>query len=264
MRADRLDVRMLSASYARQAVLKGVSLTLRRGEWMAVAGPNGAGKTTLLRAIAGLLPYTGSIRLRGEEVRELDHARRARRVAVVPQAASVQFAFTVHEIVLMGRRPHLGFWRFETPEDHHLAEAALRSVGLWRLRDRPVQELSSGEFQKVLIARAVCQGSEVLLMDEPTAHLDLKAQVEVLETVRALREKGTAVLSVFHDLNLALRYAGSVLLLRNGRVLASGPPEEVIIPPLLREAYGVECAVGRVGGVPVVTVPTNPARCAPA
>jgi len=225
-------------------VLAEVSLELRAGEVLGLAGPNGAGKTTLLRAGCGVLaPASGRVLLEGRPLAE--HGRRgvARRVAVVPQDASFAFPFRAGEVVLMGRSPHLPRLGFEGPQDLAIARAALERVGIEALADRSVLELSGGERQLVLFARALAQEPAALLLDEPTAHLDLFHRLRVLELVRELARGGRGALVVSHDLSLAARSCDRIAIAAGGRLLAVGAPAEVLRPELLRRAFAIDALV---------------------
>ena len=225
-------------------VLTGVSLELRQGEVLALAGANGAGKTTCLRLASGVLrPDAGRILLAGRPL--ASHGRRelARRVAVVPQDAPFAFPFRAGEVVLMGRTPHLPRLGFEGPRDLAIARAALARVGIEALADRSILELSGGERQLVLLARALAQEPRVMLLDEPTAHLDLRHRLRVQELVRELAAEGRSALVVSHDLALVARGCDRIALLAQGRVIAAGAPAAVLSPDALRRAFGIEADV---------------------
>jgi iron complex transport system ATP-binding protein len=227
-------------------VLADVSLALAPGEVVALVGPNGSGKTTLLRVASGVLaPAAGRVRLCGRELPRLSRRELARQLAVVPQDAAIPFPFSVAEVVLMGRSPHLAPLAFESRADVERAREAMARVGIEHLADRSVLELSGGERQLVLVARAFAQDPRVLLLDEPTAHLDLRHRLEVLARVREFAAGGRAALVVSHDLGLAARTSERLALLRAGRVFAAGRPEEVLTPQALREVFGVEAEVLR-------------------
>ncbi len=246
----------LSAGYGARPILRSIDLRVEGGEVVALAGPNGAGKSTLIRVISGVLPATaGQARLNGLDLLRLPASDRARRVAVVPQMIRLPEAYTVAEIVLMGRSPHLKLWAGESRHDCEVAWAAMSAARIEDLSERRVDELSGGEQQRVVLARALAQEPQVLLLDEPTAHLDLKHQVSVLELVRALaQERRLAVLMTLHDLNQAALFADRVALLQNGQIVADGPAAEVFNSELLSRVYGVPVSVSRhpVKDVPVV------------
>ena len=232
-----VDVRF---AYAVTPVIDGVSFSVESKEVLGIVGPNSAGKTTLLRLLSKvLLPRSGTIRLGGKDLARLRRFEVARMVGVVPQDLSPTFAFTVREFVLMGRYPHSRGRFFEGPEDVAAAEEALLTAGVHHLADKPVHALSGGERQRVLVARALDQRPRLLLMDEPSAHLDLRHQVELARLIHRLnREEGTTIVLVSHDLNLAAELSDRVLLLARGRVAGLGKPEEVLEIPLVEATFG--------------------------
>jgi iron complex transport system ATP-binding protein len=227
-----------------RAVLRGVSLALARGEVVGLAGPNGAGKTTLFRAATRVLPLErGTVWLAGTSIEKLSRRELARRVAVVPQDVTVPFPFRAGEVVLMGRAPHRAGLGFESRADIERARACLALVGIEALADRSMLELSGGERQLVLVARALAQDPEVLLLDEPTAHLDLRHRTVVLERVRDFAAQGGAALVVSHDLTLAARTCARLALLADGALAACGTPAEVLRPDILARVFAVDAEV---------------------
>lgn len=236
-----LQLNALSLKYGSRTVLRQLTLEVKRGEVLALVGPNGVGKSTLIKiASGGLKPTHGEAVVNGVSLHTMSADSRARLVAVVPQAQNLPEAFTVWDTVLMGRTAYLGLLGKETEEDKKLAHAAMERTCVTELAPRKVGELSGGEQQRVLIARALTQAAPILLLDEPTAHLDLKHQASVLELVRTLtREKELAVLIVLHDLNLAAQYADRVALLSNAEIRAIGTPLEVLTTQNLSAAYGL-------------------------
>jgi iron complex transport system ATP-binding protein len=234
-----LKIQNLSVNYGARRVLRDVSLAVQSGEVVALIGPNGAGKSTLIRAVSGVIPIqSGHVRTNGDNFVSLSPMQRAKYLAVVPQAVSLPPAFTVWETVLMGRTPYLGFIGQTSFADEEIARNALTRVNALDLVDRRVGELSGGEAQRVLLARALCQSTPILLLDEPTAHLDLQYQVSLLELVRELAHQDRlAVLIALHDLNLAARYADQVALMVAGEIKAVGKPEQVLRPEMIEAAY---------------------------
>ncbi|MBM4379002.1 MAG: ABC transporter ATP-binding protein [Deltaproteobacteria bacterium] len=230
-------------------VLHGVSACFHPGRLAVVLGPNGAGKSTLLRACLGLHPVVeGEVRLAGRPLRAWGRAGLARQVAWVPQRPGAVEGFTAREWVLMGRTPHLGLLGLTGPADAARADAWLAEVGLPGVGDRPVEALSGGEQRLVLFARALAQEAAGVLLDEPTAFLDVRHQVALLERARGHVRQGGWAVAVLHDVNLAAAWADDVLLLRSGRVVAHGSAAEVLTPALLGELYGVPVVQAEAGG----------------
>ena len=234
-----LHIENLTVSYGSRRVLTDVSLEVNSGEVVAIIGPNGAGKSTLVRAVSGVvLVQGGKVSANGDDLLTLPPMKRARYLAVVPQAVSLPPAFTVWETVLMGRTPYLNFLGQVSAKDEEIARLALQKVDALDLAERRVGELSGGEQQRVLLARALAQATPILLLDEPTVHLDLQHQVSLMETVRTLAHADNlAVLIALHDLNLAARYADRVVLLVSGEIKAAGTPRQVLTPELISAAY---------------------------
>ena len=233
-----LKLQSISVSYGARQILHDISLNVQSGEVLALIGPNGAGKSTLIRAASGVIPYSGHVRTNGDDFAALSTLQRARYIATVPQAVAMPPAFTVWETVLLGRTPYLGFLGQPSPRDEEIAREALQRVSALHFAERRIGELSGGEQQRILLARALCQSTPVLLLDEPTAHLDLQYQVSLLELVRELAHKDNlAVLVALHDLNLAAHYADRIALMVAGSLKALGTPEEVLKPELIADAY---------------------------
>ena len=240
-----LQIQILTVNYGERTVLKNISLDIHAGEVVALIGPNGAGKTTLVKSLSGVLrPKSGSARIGEQDLYQLSSAQRARVLAVVPQARNLPEAFSVWETVLIGRTPYLGWLGQPSPKDIERSRWALRRTGTADFAERRMGELSGGEQQRVLLARALAQDTPILLLDEPTAHLDLRHQSLILNLVRELaQEQQLAVLMVLHDLNLVALYADRVALLVEGHLRALGTPVEVITPARLMEAYDVPLQV---------------------
>lgn len=236
---DVLEVRNLVCGYAGKPVLHGLDLKIWAGERVALLGPNGSGKSTLIRAVSGLLrPSAGEISLGGSPVAGLKASEIARRVATVPQEAAPRFAFTVRQIVTMGRLARSN-GLFDTPADVAAATAAMEMADCLQFQERPVSELSGGERQRVLIARALAQETPLILLDEPTSHLDPAHQLAVANLVRELSRRGIATLAAVHDLNLAARMADRAVLLDAGRIVLDGKVRDVLGSPILDRVYGV-------------------------
>lgn len=232
-------------SYNGLPVLRGLSLSVGPGELVGVVGPNGAGKTTLLRLIAGVLaPSSGHVLVSGLDLRSVRPAERARMVAAVPQSAQVPKGFSVLDVVLMGRNPHLGLLQWEGKRDLQIAASAMEQTGIAGLAERQATELSGGEQQRVVVAMALAQEAPVLLLDEPTSNLDLAHQQRVMELVRGIcRERDGAVMVSMHDLTLAAQSCDRLVMLAEGRVSAEGTPAEVLTAENIRKAYGADVVV---------------------
>jgi iron complex transport system ATP-binding protein len=241
---DGVSVEYRRGSRAIEAV-KDVSLSVAAGEVLGLIGPNGSGKTTLIRAITGgLKPSAGRIELGGEEVNRLSQSERARRVAVVPQNAVLPDAFSALEVVLMGRTPHLRFLQDEASHDVEAARQAMEQTSTWDLALRAMGELSGGERQRVVLARALAQDTPLLLLDEPTAHLDIGHQGATLGLVRRIcATEGKGVLAVVHDLTLAAQYCDRLVLLKDGEVAAEGDCESTLRQDVLERVYGARVSV---------------------
>jgi len=245
-----LEVKSLSVSYGIRQVLHDVSFELPAGCILAVIGPNGAGKTTLIRVLSGTFGQasTGQIQVDGRDLNQLSTQERAQHIAVVPQARQLPPAFSAWETVLLGRTPHLNWLGQTSRRDEAITRQAMERTSTFALAERPVGELSGGEQQRILLARALAQAAPNLLMDEPTAHLDLQFQFSLLEEVRTLaRQDNLAVLVVLHDLNLVARYADRVALLVEGKLQALGSPAEVLTGELLSEAYHIPLEILHTG-----------------
>lgn len=244
-RAPILSAKAATYGFARRPDFLGpVDLEIGCGEFWGIIGPNGAGKSTLLRLLAGLWkPAAGSVVLDGRALHSVAPRDRAKRIAFLPQQTSSDIAATVREVVLMGRFPHRRFGLFETAEDHLIVDGALSAMQASAFADRAMVTLSGGEAQRVHIAAVIAQQPIVLLLDEPTASLDLYHQLSIFTLLKDLVERDRlAVVVVTHDINLAARFCTRVLLLHNGRPIAAGSPAEVIRPEVLAAAYGVELA----------------------
>ena len=252
-----LAVESLAFGFPGRTIGRDVSFSLGAGEVMCVLGPNGGGKTTLFRTILGLLePHAGSIRLGPSSLQDLSRAEIARRVGYVPQGHAAYFAYTVREFVLMGRTAHLGVFASPAKKDLAVADQALESLGIAHLAGKPVTEISGGERQLALVARALAQEPKLLVLDEPTASLDFGNQVRVLERISALAASGISILFSSHDPDHAFLCARRVLLLAEGRVLEIGAPREVIRADTLERMYRVS--------VQVVPLPGGAHTCLPA
>ncbi len=237
----RLEVRELVAGFGEKEILSRVTLRVDSGEVLGLLGANGSGKTTLLNCVSGHIAVrSGSIAIDGHSIAQLGPRQRARRVSVVPQTYDLPPGFTVRELVSMGRHPHVGFFAAPTQQDEEAVGEALRALALDAAADTSVERLSGGERQMVVLAMALAQEAQLLLLDEPTAHLDVRHQARIMETIRSVsRRSGLATLAVLHDINLARRYCDRVVLLSAGRLAADGPPREVLSAVALGSCFGV-------------------------
>jgi len=241
---NAIGLRGVTVHLGGRAVVQDVTAAVERGEWVALIGPNGAGKTTLLRAVAGLVPYEGSVVLLGTDTAALDRRERARLLAVVPQAPETPPWLTVTEYVLMGRTPHLGRLAREGAADREAVGRALERLELEELAERQLGTLSGGERQRAVVARALAQEASIVLLDEPTAALDIGHQQQALELLDGLRDtQGLTLVAAMHDLTLAAQYADRVLLLSEGRIVADGTPADVLTEDALAEHYGATVRV---------------------
>jgi iron complex transport system ATP-binding protein len=242
-----VELRDVTVQYGERVVVRGVDLAIGTGERVALIGPNGAGKSTLLRVATGLVrPAAGRVTLDDEPIERLDRRAIARRVAVVPQQATLPFATRVEEVVALGRLPHEDPLRGARPADRAAVAAAIERVGVGHLLGRDARELSLGERQLVLVALAVAQAAPILVLDEPTVHLDLRHQVGTMELLVDLNERdGTTVVAVLHDLGLAAIFFPRLVLIDAGRVIADGTPAEVLTPDRIREVFGVDPSIVR-------------------
>ena len=249
-----LRLRDLGLAYGRRVALAGVEASIASGERVAVLGPNGAGKSSLLRCISGVVrPTQGTVVLDAVPLEELSRERIARRIAVVPQQVDLPFAIRVEEVVALGRIPYERSFRGPEAADREVVAEAIHRVGLDDFVGRDARELSLGERQLVLIAMAVAQQARLLLLDEPTVHLDLRHQVQVMDLLADLNERdGLTIVAVLHDLALAARYFPRVLVLQAGRLVADGPPADVLAADHVRATFGVDATLWLPGLPPPV------------
>lgn len=236
--APLLEARRLTCRYGAHTAVREADFAADAGTLTAILGPNGAGKSTLLKSLAGLVPYEGEVLLGGAPLSTLARRELARRVALVSQDPPADVPFTALELVLMGRAPHLGRLALEGAHDRSVADQAMRDAGVADLAARPIDQLSGGERRRVFLARALAQEPQILLLDEPTAFLDLGHQAQVLEHAAALARRGLCVVAVLHDPNLAVAWADRVALMRAGAVVAAGGVRELLQRERLEALYG--------------------------
>jgi iron complex transport system ATP-binding protein len=240
-----LEVRGVDFSYYDGLVLEEIDLQVRWGDLVGLIGPNGSGKTTLLKALSGVVsPKRGDVRLEGRDLRQFSRRQVARRIAVVPQELTMPFVLTAWDMVMLGRTPHVRPLVGAQSRDREVVEEKMALTSTWELASRPFNELSGGEQQRVIIAMALTQEAEILLLDEPTVHLDINHQVEILELIKGLnREQGLTVLAIIHDLNLAALYFDRLVLLNGGRIVASGKPSQVLREECIRRVFRTDVQV---------------------
>ncbi len=242
----KLSVHAVSAGYHGSPVLSGITFNVSKGELFSLVGPNGAGKTTLLKVIVGLTkPLSGAIQLDSKPLSDYSSYERASKIAYVAQGSGINWPFTVHELVSQGRFPSRKWFGSESAEDTLAVEEALEITDLLSFKNRLVTELSGGELQRVLIARALAQKPELLVLDEPVSHLDIRYQVGVMELIQSLVDKGLSAVISLHDLNLASLYAHTVGLIAQGTMVCCGSVSEVLTGAVLQNAYNIELEVGK-------------------
>ena len=253
-----ISLERVSVSLSGTPIVEGVSFAVEEGEWLTLIGPNGAGKSTLLRALAQLVPFTGDIRLDGRPLGRVRRKELARRIAFVPQSPLLPPEMRVREYVLLGRTPYIATLASERRSDHEAADRSLRRLELLELAHRPLRTLSGGEQQRAVLARALAQEAPVLLLDEPTAALDLGRQQQVLELVAELRLHGRlTVISAMHELTLAAQYADRLALVSGGRLVAAGVPREIATRELIAEHYNARVEVIGDGADPIAVIPVR-------
>ena len=233
----------LNVALSGKPILKGMGFSLEAGQWNGLLGPNGSGKTTLLRAVAGLIPYEGSLELDGNEVKAWTRRSMARRVAFVRQTHAISFDFRVIDLVLLGRAPHKSLLSVYDHADEKRASDALSRLDLEGFEDRSFHSLSGGEQQRVFLAQALVQEADLLILDEPTTYLDVHHQFEFMEHVRTLVEAGKTVIGAIHDLEMAARFADHLVVMDKGQLVGSGPPEQVLTSELLAKVFRMQASV---------------------
>jgi iron complex transport system ATP-binding protein len=240
-----LTIDGIDCSYGSTNVLKDVKFAVKSGQFLGILGPNGSGKTTLLKSISRVLkPKKGVILIDDKDIYGMKSLDVARKMAVVPQVTAVSFDFSALEVVLMGRNPHMARFKMESKKDLAIAKNSMELTGTWEFADRPVTELSGGERQRVIIARALAQEPQILLLDEPTTHLDISNQLEIMDLIKCLcRTKKLLIVAVFHDFNLAARYCNSIILLKDGEIVAVGESNATLTSENVRKVFSVNTIV---------------------
>ncbi len=257
MKKREVEIADISCSYERTPVLEKISFPIEKGTFFIITGPNGSGKTTLLKNIAGLIkPDKGNVFIQGRQIKSYSKKQLAKIIAYVPQTIHIDNPFKVFDFVLMGRSPYLGMLGFEQKKDVDIAKQAISYTGIEKFAERRLDQLSGGEKQRGFIAKAICQQPDIILLDEPTASLDLMHQMKMMDLMQQLKnETNITVIMVSHDLNLASMYADKLLLLKHGKIVKHGIPEDVLTAKNLEEAYECKLLVDKnpIGGFPRIT-----------
>lgn len=237
-----LEVKSVSCGYDKKDIIKDVSFKVQRGNNLCIVGPNGCGKSTLLKSIANLLEYRGNITLDSKEISKLNRKELAKNVALMTQASSIYFPYTVYETVSLGRYAHLkGAFSKINKDDEKIILNSIENVGLLDIKDKLINELSGGQLQRVYLARAFAQDPDVILLDEPTNHLDLKCQIEILDYLNKwTKENNKIVIAVLHDLNLVQTFGEKVVMMDRGKIVATGNAREVLNGDKLKKVYGID------------------------
>ena len=240
-----LKVKDLCFSYRERPVLKDVDLEVRKGEVVGILGPNGCGKTTLLKLMnRNLRPESGQVWMEEKDLEAVSKKEIARHIAVVPQSNEIRFAFTVRDIVMMGRMPFLHQFQGESSEDAHIVDEAMRKTNISEFADRYINTMSGGERQRVIIARAIAQRPEIILLDEPTLHLDINHQFEVLDLVKRLsKEEGLTVVIVSHDLPMVVKYCDRIVLIHDHKVFADGTPDDILTKENMKTVFNIDAVL---------------------
>lgn len=235
----------LEFGYTNKSVLKDISFSVEKGQFISIIGPNGSGKSTLLKNLANIYsPLKGNIEIDGKNISNYNKKELARKIALVPQDTTISYDFSVFDVALMGRFPYIGRFEKESEKDYKMVVDALKLTNTFHLRDRSINEISGGERQRVIIARALIQEPDIIFLDEPTSHLDINHQIDLLTLLKNLnKEKNTTIILVIHDINLACRYSDKIVLMDDGKILSEGNPEEVITRENIEEAYGLNVII---------------------
>ena len=238
-----IKIKDLKVGYFRKEVIQNLSVDFKQGEFCALLGPNGAGKSTLLKSIIGfLIPEKGEVLIKNKSVSNWSKNDLARNISFIPQDFKLQFDYLVEDLVLMGRFPYVGYWQSYSQKDKEITQNVLKQLDLFKLRKKQFSQLSGGERKRVTIARALAQEPRILLLDEPTSHLDIRFQVKICKLLKRLR-RHRSIIATFHDLNLASRFCSRIALLKNGELIAYGRPEEVVTPENIWKAYRIKVQV---------------------
>ena len=240
-----LQVKNLSFNYGKKIILKDISLNIEKGKFVSIIGPNGSGKSTLLKNLNHIhKPKSGKIQLEELDIKKIKPRELAMKIALVPQNTIIDYEFTVEDIVLMGRHPYKGRFQKEDENDYIIVNQAMEMTNTLHLKDRIITEISGGERQRVIIAKALAQNPAIILLDEPTSHLDINHQIEILNLLRKLnQDKGTTIIVVIHDINLAARYSDKIVILNEGKIVDVGSPDDVITKKNIESIYNIDVVI---------------------
>lgn len=239
-----LEIKDLNFKYSEDAVLKGINLEIAKGKFYSIIGPNGSGKTTFLKTLGKQLAVKEkTVFLLGSDIYPLKEGELAKKISLVPQNTYVAFDLAGEEIVMMGRTPYLKPFSREGQKDFRIVEECMQKTNTWHLRKKSIKSISGGERQRVILARALAQKGEIMLLDEPVSQLDIKHQLGVMETLKALVKEGLTVICVLHDLNLASQYSDEIILIKDGALVNLGTPEQVLTEEMMENIYGVNCTI---------------------
>lgn len=240
-----IEVKNLEFGYRESLILKGLTFSVKKGEFVSIIGPNGSGKSTLLKILNNLYkPNDGNILINGKVIEDYKRKDLAKIMGFVPQDTIIDYEFTVEDIVMMGRNPYKGPFQKENREDYKIVDDVMNMTNIFKLKDRLITEISGGERQRVIIAKALAQNPSIILLDEPTSHLDINHQIDVLNLLKKLNsERGTTIILIIHDINLAARYSDDIILLNEGEIIESGNPEDVITAKNIEKAYNLNAAI---------------------
>jgi len=240
-KAYSIEVRDIEVSFGSLNVLKGISLKMERGRFYGILGPNGSGKTTLLKSMArALRPQKGAVYVNGENVGRMKSRELSKRIACLHQSTDITCDYPVMDVVLMGRYPYVKRFQTEGEKDREIAKKAMIASNVWHLKDRRINEISGGERQRVFIARALVQETDIVLLDEPISHLDIQHQIEILDLAGTMTQEGKTIIAVLHDLNLASMYCDHLIMLKDGAIVAQGEPQKVLTEEIVKRVYGVK------------------------
>ncbi len=239
---NHIKIENLNWNYGSEIVLNDLNLTIEKGKFYTILGPNGSGKTTLAKIITKSLDIpSDKVFLISEDLSKMSNKQTSKRIATVPQNTIIDFDFSVMDIVLMGRAPYIKRFQSESSYDMEIAKNAMKKTNTWQLKDKKIDQISGGERQRVIIARAITQNTEILILDEPISNIDIHHQIQLLDVLKTLnREKNITIITILHDLNLAAQYSDEIILLSKGEIMAKGNPQEVLTKEIINEVYNIK------------------------